>query len=348
MFFLNLASLEHINTEFIEKAKAFISAANRIVIVSHKNPDGDALGSGLAMSHLFKALHKQVTFIVPNQLPTYLDWLPGIDEVVVYETHKEQGAALIQESELVVMVDFNHRSRLSEMGNIIIPHNVPKIMIDHHPYPEEIADAIYSRTSSSSTAEMVYEFIDALFGPSIISKQAAECLFLGIMTDTGSFSYNCSLPQTFSVVGKLLGIGVNKDEISAHVYSNHSESRMRLLGYAINTKMIVMPEFGAAYISLTEKELEEFNFQPGDTEGFVNYPLSIKGVELTAIFIEKDKYTKCSFRSTGNFPANKVAMENFGGGGHVNAAGGEYKGSLANAIAKYVSVLPLYKKYLNA
>jgi phosphoesterase RecJ-like protein len=299
------------------------------------------------MSHLFKALDKKVSFVVPNQLPTYLNWLPGIDEVVVYETHKEQGVALIQECDLVVMVDFNHRSRLSEMGDKIIPHAVPKIMIDHHPYPEDIADLTYSRVSSSSTAEMVFEFIDALYGQVIIRKQAADCLFLGIMTDTGSFSYNCSLPQTFRVVGNLLGLGVNKDEISAYVYSNYSESRMRLLGYAINTKMVVLPEYGAAYISLTQKELEEYNFEPGDTEGFVNYPLSIKGVELTAIFIEKDNHTKCSFRSTGNFPANKVAMENFGGGGHVNAAGGEYKGSLANAIAKYTGVLPLYKKYLN-
>jgi phosphoesterase RecJ-like protein len=273
--------------------------------------------------------------------------MPGIDDVVVYETHKQLGSDLIQSANMVVMVDFNHRSRLSEMGDKIIPLKVPKLMIDHHPYPENIADLIYSRTSASSTAEMVYEFADALYGKSIITKSAAECLFLGIMTDTGSFSYNSSAPITFKVVSELLALGVNKDEITDKVYSNYSEHRLRLLGHAINTKMVVIPEYGAAYISLNQKELEEFHFEPGDTEGFVNYPLTIKGVALTAIFIEKDSYTKCSFRSKGSFPANKIAKNHFGGGGHINAAGGEYKGSLTETIEKYESVLPNYKKYLD-
>jgi len=339
--------LEKITSEFIEKAKAFINNAENIVIVSHKNPDGDALGSGLAMFHFLKSLNKNVTFIVPNNLPVFLNWLPAINDIVVYENQKDHGAELIKMANLIVMVDFNHRSRLSEMGDKIIPHNVPKIMIDHHPYPEDIADLIYSRVSSSSTAEMVFEFIDALFGKSIITKNAADCLFVGLMTDTGSFSYNCSLPFTFEVVANLLALGVDKDYITDKVYSNYSEHRLRLLGYAVHSKMTVIPEFGAAYICLTKSELTNFKYEHGDTEGFVNYPLSIKGVALTAIFIEKDNYTKCSFRSKGNFPANLVSKEHFGGGGHVNAAGGEFKGSLVEAIAKFESVLPQYKKYLN-
>jgi phosphoesterase RecJ-like protein len=339
--------LEQISKEFIEKAKAFINAAENIVVVSHKNPDGDALGSGLAMYHFLKSVNKNATLIVPNNLPAFLNWMPGIENIVVYENNKELGAELIKQAHLIIMVDFNHRSRLSEMGDKIIPQHVPKIMIDHHPYPENIADLIYSRVSSSSTAEMVYEFIDALYGKSIITKQAAECLFLGIMTDTGSFSYNCSLPFTFEVAGNLLALGVNKDEITDKVYSNYSENRLRLLGYAINSKLTVIPEFGSAYISLTKSDLDEFKYEIGDTEGFVNYPLSIKGVVFTAIFIEKDNYTKCSFRSKGKFPANLVSMDHFGGGGHINAAGGEFKGTLTEAIAKFESVLPQYKKYLD-
>ena len=232
------------------------------------------------------------------------------------------------------------------MGDKIIPLNIPKILIDHHPYPEDIAEMIYSRVSSSSTAEMVYEFIDNAFGYDVISKNMAECLFLGIMTDTGSFSYNSSLPYTFNVVGKLLAKGIDKDYIADKVYNNYSEHRLRLLGYAISSKLKVFPEYGTAYISLTEKELEDHHFMAGDTEGLVNYPLSIKGIVFTAIFIEKDNYTKCSFRSKGSFPANMVAKDHFGGGGHVNAAGGENKAPILETIAKFESVMPQYQKYL--
>jgi len=339
--------LEKITQDFIEKAKAYINAAKNIVIVSHKNPDGDALGSGLAMYHLLTDLGKKTTFLAPNQLPTYLSWMPAIEKIINFENQKKLGAELIQASDLIIMLDFNHRSRLSEMGDKVIPHKVPKILIDHHPYPENIADIIYSRTSSSSTAELVFEFAMALYGMSAISKTTAECLFVGIMTDTGSFSYNSSSPFTFEVVGHLLAKGVKKDEIANSVYNNYSEHRLRLLGYAINSKLKVLSEFGTAYIYLTQKELEEYHFEQGDTEGFVNYPLSIKGIVFTAIFIEKDNYTKCSFRSKGDFPANKVASEHFGGGGHLNAAGGENKAPIKDTLTKFESILPEYKKYLH-
>ena len=275
-----------------------------------------------------------------------MNWMPGYNSIVVYETQKDLGLELIDSANLIIMLDFNHRSRLSEMGDKIIPLNIPKILIDHHPYPEDIADMIYSRTSSSSTCEMVYEVIDAAFGNEVISKDMATCLFLGIMTDTGSFSYNSSQPYTYEVVGGLLSKGIDKNFIADKVFSNHSEDRLRLLGYALGAKMKVFPEFKAAYISLTEKELQDHNFKKGDTEGFVNYPLSIKGIVFTALFVEKDNFTKCSFRSKGSFPANLVAQEHFGGGGHLNAAGGENKASIIDTIAKYESVLSQYQKYL--
>jgi len=338
--------LEKITNEFIEHANTAITNANKVVILTHKNPDGDALGSGLAMWHFFKSLQKEVTFLVPNQLPTNLFWMPGMAEILVYEENKEKGKLTIASSDLLVMVDFNHHSRLSEAGNHVMNHKAPKILIDHHPNPEPIADLIYSRVSSSSTAEMVFEFIQKTRGEEYISRAIADCLFVGIMTDTGSFSYNSSEPHTYEVVGKLLSKGVNKDELTDKVYNNFSEHRLRLMGYAVNQRMVVLPEFQTAYIYLTKKDLEDYKHEPGDTEGFVNYPLSIRNIVFTAIFIEKDNYTKCSFRSKGNFPANLVSMNHFNGGGHKNAAGGESKMSIQESMEKFESILPLYKHLL--
>lgn len=338
--------METITQDFIKESAAAIQLAKNITILSHKNPDGDAIGSGLALYHFFKKLGKNAHFVVPNQLPVYLNWMEGYADIVTYETHKEEGRNIIKASDVLVMVDFNHRSRLSETGDYVIPLKVPKILIDHHPHPEEIADYIYSRTSSSSTAEMVFEFIQQIFGEQHINKTIAECLFVGIMTDTGSFSYNSSEPLTFEVVGQLLKQGVNKDYITDKVYNNFSEYRLRLLGHAVNQRMVVIPELQAAYIYLTKQDMLDYHFEPGDTEGFVNYPLSIRGVVFSAIFIEKDDYTKCSFRSKGTFPANLVAREHFNGGGHVNAAGGEAKSSLPKAIKQFEGVLLQYKSYL--
>ncbi len=339
--------LEKITKEFIHATSSVIMQAKRIIILSHKNPDGDAIGSGLGMFHFLKDLNKEVTFIVPNQLPIYLNWMKGYDEIMEYEKHKEAGREIIKSADAVIMVDFNHRSRLSETGDYVIPLKVPKILIDHHPNPEEIAEFIYSRTSSSSSAEMVFEFISQVFGINYISKTVAECLFVGIMTDTGSFSYNSSEPFTFEVVGHLLKKGIDKDFITDKVYNNFSEFRLRLMGHAVNKRMVVIPEMKSAYIYLTKQDMLDYQFESGDTEGFVNYPLSIRGIVFSAIFIEKDDYTKCSFRSKGNFPANKVAKDHFNGGGHMNAAGGESKNLLKEAIEHFELVLPQYVKHLN-
>ena len=333
---------------FTDKASEYLSTAQKIVIVLHKNPDGDAIGSGLGLVHMFELLEKEAIFIVPNQLPIYLNWMKGYDNILVYEKSKNVGKKMIEASDLVLMVDFNHRSRLSEVGDVLLNHGAPSIMIDHHPNPEELANLTYSRTSASSTAEMVYEFITQIFDESKVSQHVAECLFVGIMTDTGSFSYNSSNPATFQIVSNLLQKGIDKDAITDKVYNNYSESRLRLLGHAVNTKMVVMPEYQAAYIYLSKEDMETYNFQPGDTEGFVNYPLSIRNVVVSAIFIEKDEITKCSFRSKGNFPANLVASENFNGGGHVNAAGGESKMGLSETIHKFEQIIPHYEKFLKS
>jgi len=340
--------LEYISQEFIEKAKIQISKADRIIIIAHKNPDGDALGSGLALYNLLKDKKKEVTFIVPNKLPDYLNWLPGCNTIMVYEEQNKLVDDLIKDTDLIIMLDFNNLGRISSLGDKISGiNNEKKILIDHHLNPDNIAELIYSRITSSSTCELVYEFISETYGENIITKDIAECLFLGIMTDTGSFSYNSSNPYTFNVAASLLSKGIDKDYISDKVYGNFTEHRMRLLGYSIEKKMKVIYKYKTAYIYLTQSELDEYYFKTGDTEGFVNYPLSIKGVVFTAFFVEKeDGITKCSFRSKGKFPANLVAKDYFSGGGHLNAAGGENKESLEDTLVKFEKILPEYEKYL--
>lgn len=333
--------------DFIQQTKKLVSEKQKIVILSHKNPDGDALGAGLALYHYLVGLQKEVNFIVPNQLPLYLKWMPEISKVLMYNTAREKGKNLLSEAELIIMADFNHESRLDEMAEQVLESQVPKILIDHHPNPQPMADYIYSRTSSSSTAEMMFEFLSALSGQTLFSKEIAECLYVGIMSDTGSFSYNSSNPLTFKIIGHLLEAGINKDEITDRVYNNFSAHRLKLLGYALNQKMKVLPHLGTAYISLSLADLERYRFESGDTEGFVNYPLSIKGIVFSAIFIEKDDFTKCSFRSKNDFPANKVSKEHFNGGGHLNAAGGTSQASLEETVKKFEAVLPQYKNYLN-
>lgn len=339
--------METLTEKTILDTKKLINDSHKIVILSHKNPDGDAVGSGLALYQYLSDMDKDVSFIVPNQLPLYLKWMADINKVLMYNTAREKGNGLVEGAELIIMVDFNHESRLDEMAKQVMKKNVPKILIDHHPNPQPMADYTYSRTSASSTAEMVYEYLSALSGDVVFRKEISESLYVGIMSDTGSFSYNSSNPLTFKIIGKLLEAGIDKDKITDKVYNNFSAHRLKLLGYALNQKMKVFPQYGAAYISLSLKELEKYRFESGDTEGFVNYPLSIKGIEFTAIFIEKEDFTKCSFRSKNNFPANKVASEKFNGGGHLNAAGGTSKLSLKETVKKFEAILPEYKNYLN-
>lgn len=333
----------YISKKFIDSSKEYLNTAKNILILSHKNPDGDAVGSGLALYHFLNSKNYNVNFVLPNDMPDFLSWLPGAEHILNCIIDKEKIIDIIKNADIIFMLDFNHFSRIDCIAEEIEISAVPKIMIDHHPQPQNIYTINYTRTSSSSTAEMMYEFIDAISNDdNMIDKKISECLFVGIMTDTGCFSYNSSNYFTFNVVAKLLSANIDKDLITNNIYNNYSESRLRLLGFSINQKMKVLPEYKTAYIFLTRSELKEYKFKQGDTEGFVNYPLSIKGIVFTVIFLEKDGYTKCSFRSVGNFPANKIANEYFNGGGHLNAAGGEFKGSVWNAVKQFEEILPNY------
>ncbi len=326
------------NNHLLKVINHQLGRAEAIVIISHINPDGDALGSSLALYHYLLKLGKNARVIMPNDYPDFLKWLPGSDRVFVFNKNKSAAADAIKQADLLFLLDFNTLSRTGKAEELIKESEAFKVLIDHHPDPEDFADLVYSDTLSSSTAELVYRFIELTGNTGHITTTEATCLYTGIMSDTGSFNFNSSQPETYRVLSELLKQGIDKDYIYSKVYDNFSESRLRLLGYCLDRKMVVLDQFKAAYISLSLEEKKLYKYIRGDSEGFVNYPLSIKGVDFAAFFMENDDHVKISFRSKGNFDTNAFA-KNFNGGGHVNASGGESKMSLSETIAKFVSLL---------
>ncbi|MFP4367232.1 MAG: DHH family phosphoesterase [Bacteroidales bacterium] len=332
------------NPKLPELLNPLINRSRDIVIISHVNPDGDAVGSSLALFHYLKRKGKNVSVIVPNEYPDFLKWLPGNNNIIVFSKNKSAAIKAIADARLMFVIDFNTPSRADKAEEYIRGSAAFKIMIDHHPEPEEFADVIISDINSSSTAEMVFRVIESIGETGFIDEISATCFYTGIMTDTGSFNYNSSQPETYRVLSELLKRGIDKDYIYSMVYDNFSEHRLRLLGYCLDSKMVVLHRYKTAYMSLSLKDKKKYNYIRGDSEGFVNYPLSIKGVKFVAFFMENDDHVKISFRSKGDFDTNIFAAENFEGGGHLNASGGESKLSLSETISKFVSKLPEYIK----
>ncbi len=318
-----------------------IISAQSVVIISHVNPDGDALGSSLALYHYLRKTGKSVSVVMPNQYPDFLKWLPGSDDIIIFDKKKSAATKALDEADLMFFLDFNTPGRVGKAEEIITGSQAFKIMIDHHPHPAEFADVIISDTLSSSTAELVFRFIESVGNPALVDNVSSTCIYAGMMSDTGSFNYNSSQPETYRVLAELLKSGIDKDYIYSMIYDNFTESRLRLLGYCLDRKMVVLPEFKTAYMSLSLEEKKRYNYIRGDSEGFVNYPLSVKGVIFVAFFMENDDHVKISFRSNGSFDTNAFAG-NFDGGGHINASGGESKLSLQDTINKFVSLLPEY------
>jgi len=331
----------------IKGIKALLNKGSKIVVTTHLNPDGDALGSMLGMYWFLKRSGYDVTPISPNDYPEFLQWLPGNEAIVDFTKRKKSATKTIQEADVIFFLDYNDAKRGGDMNEVLAAAGAKKIMIDHHPYPQLKVDFAISHTEASSTAELVFEFIMAMDGAMHINKDLAECLYTGLLTDTGCFSYNSSRTRTFEIASQLLNYSIDKDGIYSRIYDNFSVQRMRLLGYCLNEKMQVFPEFHTAFISLSVEEQERYNFTTGDSEGFVNYPLSIKGICFTALFIERKDKVKISFRSRGAFPVNKFSEKDFNGGGHMNAAGGESNLSLNDTIQKFIDLLPHYSRELN-
>jgi len=326
--------------------KLFRTAGQNIVVIPHENPDGDAIGSAIGLAEVLKNGGQQVTVISPNNYPDFIKWFSSEVKVIIAGNNKNKTSKLIKSADILICVDFNEAKRAGKLEKNILNFDKVKILIDHHPNPSDFADYLISEPQFSSTAELIVDLLDKTNLKNWLNKNAAEAFYTGIMTDTGSFSHNISNPNTFRVVADLIAYGLNTDKIQSNVYHNFSSERMKLLGYCLNEKMEVFPELRSAFISISKKELDDFNFQPGDTEGFVNYPLSINNIVFSALFIEKDGFVKASFRSKGNFPANKFSSNHFNGGGHLNAAGGESELTLNETIESFKQLIHQYKHQL--
>jgi bifunctional oligoribonuclease and PAP phosphatase NrnA len=321
-----------------ELSKLFSSSEN-ILIISHINPDGDSIGAQLALYHYFKANGKNVSLMAPNNLQEFLKWMDGADQINIFIKDRKKSRMLIEKADLIVLLDFNQSNRLGEAEDFVIASGAKKVVIDHHLDPHNFADMTISDPSKCSTSELVYELVCEINGVKFMNRSYAEALYVGIITDTGNFEHGSYSSRTFRIVADLLDSGIIKEKIINLIYNNFSSDRIRLLGFALNQRMVVIPELRTAYIYLSKNDLKEYNHIKGDTEGFVNIPLSIKGIDFSALFIEKDNFIKLSFRSKGSFPSNEFASLYFSGGGHLNASGGEFTDTLDNTIAYFLKVL---------
>lgn len=318
----------------IHKLQTYIEKGDSFVIVTHISPDGDAIGSSLGLYHYLSVIGKDnVNIIVPNAFPAFLKWMPGAKDIMTYENQEEQQYAerLIQEADVIFCLDFNELKRIGKLASLVEAADGRKIMIDHHLNPGDFARLVISYPEMSSTCEMVFRLICALKGFDDINKDGAQCIYTGMMTDTGGFTYQSNDPALYLIIMELLKKGIDKDAIYRKVYQVYSESRLRLMGYTMHEKMSIYPDEKAALITLSVDELKRFHYVQGDTEGFVNMPLSIEGIEFVVFIREDPDYIKISLRSVGDFPCNTFATTYFNGGGHKNASGGEFFGTLSEA-----------------
>ena len=317
-----------------------LATPKKIAIIPHRSPDGDAMGSTLGLYHFLKKLNHEAIIIAPNEFPEFLAWLPGSEKVLIFEKDKENVAKVLQSAEVIFTLDFNALHRTGEMENVLNKLTAPFIMIDHHQKPDDYAAFTYSNTKFGSTCEMVYNFIIYLEKKELLDETIASCLYTGIVTDSGSFRFPTTTSETHRVAAALLDLGARNGDIHNSLFDNNSYHRLQLLGRALQN-MKVFPEFKTSYIRLTQQELDEFKYVKGDTEGIVNYGLTIKGIIFAAIFIEnkEEGIVKISFRSQGNFDVNQFARQYFNGGGHINAAGGKSNKSLDETIKDFESIL---------
>ncbi len=330
----------------LQKLKDVLSASQKILITTHHRPDGDAMGSSLALYNYLRLKGNEVTVITPSEYPDFLEWLPGNDNVIVYEKDENAAKKIVESSTVIFCLDFNWMSRVEKMEQPLRSSRAIKVLIDHHLEPEKTFDHVFSFPESCSTCELIYEFIVGLGDRKMINKEIAECIYTGIMTDTNSFRYASMKSDTHRIIADLIDAGAENYKIHENVYDTSLENRLRLLGYSLKEKLTVLPEFNTAYIALSQAELDMFNFKPGDSEGIVNYALSIKGIKMAAFFTDREGEIKISFRSKGDFSVKDMSAKYFHGGGHKNASGGKSDESLAATVEKFLSILPQYKSQL--
>ena len=337
------------NSANIKAVVQLLSVPQRIVIIPHKNPDGDAIGSTLALWNYLKNKGQEVVIVSPNDYPKFLKWMPGNEHILNFETKNSQALAALNDATLIFTLDFNHFGRTGQLAPILETSNAKFIMIDHHQAPSNYAEVTYSDVEMSSTCEMVYNFIEFLDDTDKITPEIANCIYTGIMTDTGSFKFSSTTSRTHQVVADLIDKGAKNTAIHNRIYDTNSPSRLHLLGCALKN-MVILQEYKTAYITLSQDELDTYNYKKGDTEGFVNYGLTLEGIRFAVIFIEnkEEGIIKISFRSQGNFSVNEFARKHFNGGGHDNASGGRSELPIEETTEFFVSLLEDYKDNLNA
>lgn len=336
------------NQHDISNIKQLLSTSKKIIIVPHKNPDGDAIGSTLGLYHYLLKGNHHVQIITPNDYPSFLKWIPGENTILKHDYQTKTCDKLIQDADVIFTLDFNALHRAGNMETVLAESKAIKIMIDHHQSPDTYATHMFSDVSMSSTCEMVYHFIDMLGDLDMLDTNIATCLYVGIMTDTGSFRFPSTTSKTHQIIAHLIENGANNAQIHNNIYDSNSYNNLQLLGCAL-TNLKVIPESRTAYITLSQEELNRFDYKKGDTEGIVNYGLSLENTVLAAIFIEdkQEGIIKISLRSKGNFSVNDMSRAHFEGGGHINAAGGKSNLSLNDTVEKFISILPSYNKALN-
>lgn len=321
----------------IDALRAMLENPRRVVILSHTNPDGDAIGSSLAWAEVLKRHGHEVTCIIPNKYPYYLDFMPGIESVVIYKGDND-GVAMkaIKDADIIFCLDFHTMTRLDGLGDIIDSNqHAKRVLIDHHLDPSEDFDLMLSYPKASSTCYLVALIVEHMYDTASISATMAENLFVGMMTDTGNFAFSSVTPDLFRMVSVLAATGIDIPNIHNNVYNSFTESRARLFGYVINRKMRIFHNGTVAHMSLTEEEMRRFWFQQGDSEGFVNYPLTIKKMKMSAMFTQHTDFIRVSLRSRGNIDVNLFAQRYFNGGGHKNAAGGKSFMTMEETIKHY-------------
>lgn len=323
------------------KLKELLQSSKTIAIIPHRNPDGDALGASLGLYHVLKNLKYPVKIISPNAFPNFLKWMPSTQEILIFEENTDQATTYLKACDLIFTLDFNALHRTGELMSAALEKlTQPFVMIDHHQMPDSYAKATFSDPSYGSTCELLYKCLEALELTNAISKEAATCFYTGIVTDSGSFRFAKTTSNTHRVVANLIDKGIDNPEIHNQLFNNSSYNRLQLLGRALQNLKIIENK-KTAYIVLSQKDLDEFHFEKGDTEGIVNYALSIKGIKLAAIFIENsdEKIVKISFRSEGNVDVNAFARNHFKGGGHINAAGGKSLDNLHDTVEKFIEII---------
>lgn len=333
-----------ISEDKIKELRRLLEECDNIVITSHIAPDGDAVGSSLGLASVLSSIGKKVKVITPDQPPRHLMFLPGAKDIVIYSKYSEFADELISEADLIFALDYNDIKRIDKVGEAVLASQAHKVMIDHHLFPGDFAEIVISHPEISSTSMLVVRVLCRLELFLNIDKEAATCLYTGMMTDTGNFSYNSNDPDLYIVIAELLKKGINKDSIYSQVYNSNSVDRLRLNGYAMAERMKVYPKEQAALITLTREELNSYHYQKGDTESLVNVPLSVPEIVCSFFLREESNYIKVSSRSKGDFAVNVLCEKYFNGGGHKNAAGGEFYGSMAEAVARFEEILSTLPK----